>query len=306
MSLNVKNRFILLDHVSLIEVQGEDHIEFLQGQLTQDIKLLTKKQAKFAGYCNPKGRILAFFLAYGYHNAIHIQIDKSVEESILKRLKMYVLRSKVSIQSLSDQFTQIGFIGLEALTKINIDPPQNFLEITASHDVIIMRISKDTERYQLIGKKLAVDAFIKLALSEYIPMSIDEWNNASILDGMPEIFPSTQEAFIPQSLNMDLIDGVNFKKGCYTGQEIVARTHYLGKVKRRMYRVSLESQVNLIPGDLILNEKKEEVGQLVRSAKEDSKKINALIELRVDQVHGVLFIKDHLIHIYPEDQIRFD
>ena len=306
MSLNVKNRFVVLDQVSLIEVQGEDHIEFLQGQLTQDIKLLTQGQAKFAGYCNPKGRILAFFLAYGYHNAIHIQIDKSIEESILKRLKMYVLRSKVTIQSLSNQFTQIGFLGSEALTKINIDPPQNLLEITASHDVIIMRISKDTQRYQLIGKKLAVDALIKLALSEYTPMSIDEWNNASILDGIPEVFPSTQEAFIPQSLNMDLIDGVNFKKGCYTGQEIVARTHYLGKVKRRMYRVSVESQDNLIPGDLILNEKKEEVGQLVRSAKENSKKINALIELRVDQVRGVLFIKDHLIHIYPEDQIRFD
>ncbi len=306
MSLNVKNRFVVLDQVSLIEVQGEDHIEFLQGQLTQDIKLLTQGQAKFAGFCNPKGRLLAFMLAYGYHNAIHIQIDKSIEESILKRLKMYVLRSRVTIQSLSNQFTQIGFIGSEALTKINIDPPQNFLEITASHDVIIMRISKDTERYQLIGKNLAVDALIKLALSEYTPMSIDEWNNASILDGIPEVFPSTQEAFIPQSLNMDLIDGVNFKKGCYTGQEIVARTHYLGKVKRRMYRVSVESQDNLIPGDLILNEKKEEVGQLVRSAKENSKKINALIELRVDQVRGVLFIKDHLIHIYPEDQIRFD
>lgn len=306
MSLNVKNRFVVLDQVSLIEVQGEDHIEFLQGQLTQDIKLLTQGQAKFAGFCNPKGRLLAFMLAYGYHNAIHIQIGKSIEESILKRLRMYVLRSKVSIQSLSDQFTQIGFLGSEALTKININAPQNFLEITASHDVIIMRISKDTERYQLIGKNLAVDALIKLALSEYTPMSIDEWNNASILDGIPEVFPSTQEAFIPQSLNMDLIDGVNFKKGCYTGQEIVARTHYLGKVKRRMYRVSLESQNNLIPGDLILNEKKEEVGQLVRSAKENSKKINALIELRVDQVRGVLFIKDHLIHIYPEDQIRFD
>ena len=306
MSLNVKNRFVVLDQVSLIEVQGEDHIEFLQGQLTQDIKLLTQGQAKFAGFCNPKGRLLAFMLAYGYHNAIHIQIGKSIEESILKRLRMYVLRSKVSIQSLSDQFTQIGFLGSEALTKININAPQNFLEITASHDVIIMRISKDTERYQLIGKNLAVDALVKLALSEYTPMSIDEWNNASILDGIPEVFPSTQEAFIPQSLNMDLIDGVNFKKGCYTGQEIVARTHYLGKVKRRMYRVSVESQDNLIPGDLILNEKKEEVGQLVRSAKENSKKINALIELRVDQVRGVLFIKDHLIHIYPEDQIRFD
>jgi folate-binding protein YgfZ len=306
MSLSVKNRFIVLDHLSLIEVQGEDHIEFLQGQLTQDVKLLTQNQAKFAGFCNPKGRLLAFMLAYGYDNATHIQIDKSIEESILKRLKMFVLRSKVSIQSLSDQFTQIGFIGSEALTKLNIDTPQNFLEITTSHDVIIMRVSKDTERYQLIGKNLAIDAFVKLALSEYTSMSIDDWNNESILDGIPEIFPSTQESFIPQSLNMDLVDGINFKKGCYTGQEIVARTHYLGKVKRRMYRVSFESEDNLIPGNLILNEKKEEIGQLIRSASEGSKKINALIELRVDEAHESLYIKQHLIHIYPEDQTRFD
>ena len=303
---NVKNRFVILDQVSLIEVQGEDHIEFLQGQLTQDIKLVTQAQAKFAGFCNPKGRLLAFMLAYGYHNAIHIQIDKSIEESVVKRLKMYVLRSKVSVQSLSDQFTQVGFIGSEALTKININAPKNFLEITTSHDVIIMRISQDTERYQLIGKKLDVEAFMKLALSEYTNMSIDEWNNASILDGIPDIFPSTQEAFIPQSLNMDLVDGINFKKGCYTGQEIVARTHYLGKVKRRMYRVSLESDDHLTPGDLVLNEKKDEIGQLVRSAKENSKKINALIELRVDQAHEALYIKDQLLKIYPEDQIRFD
>ena len=306
MSSNVKNKFVVLDQTSLIEVQGEDHVEFLQGQLTQDIKLLTQNQAKFAGFCNPKGRLLAFMLAYGYDNAIHIQIDKSIEESILKRLKMYVLRSKVSIQSLSDQFTQIGFIGSEALTKLNIHAPQNFLEITTSHDVMIMRVSKNTERYQLIGKNLAIDAFMKLALSEYTSMSIDEWNNLSILDGMPEIFPSTQESFIPQSINLDLVDGINFKKGCYTGQEIVARTHYLGKVKRRMYRVSFESEDHLTPGDLILNEKKEEIGQLVRSAKEGSKKINALIELRVDQAHEALYIKHHLIHIFPEDQIRFD
>jgi len=306
MSSNAKNKFVVLDQTSLIEVQGEDHVTFLQGQLTQDIKLLSQDQAKFAGFCNPKGRLLAFILAYGYGNAIHIQIDKSIEESILKRLRMYVLRSKVSIQLLTDQFTQIGFIGSEALTKINIDTPKNFLEITASHDVIIMRVSKDAERYQLIGKNLAIDAFTKLALSEYTSMSIDEWNTASILDGIPEIFPSTQESFIPQSLNMDLVDGINFKKGCYTGQEIVARTHYLGKVKRRMYRVSFESEDNLTPGDLILNEKKEEIGQLVRSAKEVSNKINALIELRVDQAHEALYIKHRLIHIYPEDLNRFD
>jgi folate-binding Fe-S cluster repair protein YgfZ len=105
---------------------------------------------------------------------------------------------------------------------------------------------------------------------------------------------------------MDLIEGINFKKGCYTGQEIVARTHYLGKVKRRMYRAFIKSQVDLTPGDQILNKNDEDIGQLVRSAKENNDKTNLLIELRVDQAHEALFIKNELIEIFLEDQKRFD
>jgi hypothetical protein len=105
---------------------------------------------------------------------------------------------------------------------------------------------------------------------------------------------------------MDLIDGVNFKKGCYTGQEIVARTHYLGKVKRRMYRGFIESQDILTPGDQILNEKKEVIGQLVRSAVENNSKTNMLIELRVDQAHEALYIKNYLIEINSEERKIFD
>ena len=105
---------------------------------------------------------------------------------------------------------------------------------------------------------------------------------------------------------MDLIEGINFKKGCYTGQEIVARTHYLGKVKRRMYRAFIKSQVDLNPGDQILNKNGEETGQLVRSAKENNDKTNLLIGLRVDQAHEALFIKNELIEIFSEDQKRFD
>ena len=171
---------------------------------------------------------------------------------------------------------------------------------------MIIRIGQDGERYQLMGEDSKVNEFIKLNFSAYSTMSLDDWNNLNILDGIPDIYPTTQEAFIPQSLNMDLIEGINFKKGCYTGQEIVARTHYLGKVKRRMYRAFIKSQVDLNPGDQILNKNGEEMGQLVRSAKENNDKTNLLIELRVDQAHEALFIKNELIEIFLEDQKRFD
>jgi len=306
MSLNVENKFIHLNTYSTIKVEGDDRIQFLQGQLTQDINLIALDKALFAGFCNPKGRVLAFILCYINQASIHIQIDNSVEESFLKRLKMYILRSKVSMDLLGDQFTCLGFMGSKALLKQGIQPPKNYLDIVRSHDVMIMHAGKNTERYQLMGDTSKVKSFMQLNLPEYTFMSIESWNNLNILDGVPDIYPTTQEAFIPQSLNMDLIDGINFKKGCYTGQEIVARTHYLGKVKRRMYRAFIESQDTLTPGDQILNEKKEAMGQLVRSARENDRQTNMLIELRVDQAREALYIKNYLITINPEDQKLFD
>jgi folate-binding protein YgfZ len=306
MLLNLENKYIHLNTNSTIKVEGDDRVQFLQGQLTQDINLITQHKALFSGFCNPKGRVLAFMLCYMDQATIHIQIDSSIEESILRRLKMYILRSKVSMSLLGDQFTCIGFMGSEALLKQGIQAPKSYLDIVRSHDVMIMRVGKNTERFQLMGEASKVNSFMQLNLPEYTSMSIESWNNLNILDGVPDIYPSTQEAFIPQSLNMDLMDGINFKKGCYTGQEIVARTHYLGKVKRRMYRAFIESQEALTPGDQILNEKKEAIGQLVRSARENDSKTNMLVELRVDQAHEALYIKNYLIEINPEDKKTFD
>ena len=306
MSSNEENKFIVLDKTATIRVEGDDRIQFLQGQLTQDINLISQDKALYAGFCNPKGRVLAFMLCYVAHESIHIQLDNSIKESILKKLKMYVLRSKVSLNLLEETFTSIGFVGTKALVERNIQIPKNHLDIVQYQYVMIMRIGQDGERYQLMGEASKVNEFIKLNFSVYSTMSLDDWNNLNILDGIPDIYPTTQEAFIPQSLNMDLIEGINFKKGCYTGQEIVARTHYLGKVKRRMYRAFIKSQVDLNPGDQILNKNGEETGQLVRSAKENNDKTNLLIELRVDQAHEALFIKNELIEIFLEDQKRFD
>lgn len=306
MSLNSGNKFIFLDQTSTLKVEGDDRVQFLQGQLTQDINLISENKALYASFCNPKGRVLAFMLCYLNHEAIHLQIDSSLQEFILQKLKMYILRSKVSLKPVNEKFRCIGFIGSNALLTKNIEPPKNYLGITQSDGIMIMRIGRDDDRYQLMGETSKVNDFIRLNFLEYSSMTFDDWNNLNILDGIPDIYPATREAFIPQSLNLDLIEGINFKKGCYTGQEIVARTHYLGKVKRRMYRASIKSGVNLIPGDQILNKNGEEIGQLVRSANEKSDKKNMLIELRVDQAHEALFIKSELIEIFLEDQKRFD
>ena len=306
MSSSEENKFIVLDKTSTIRVEGDDRIQFLQGQLTQDINLISQDKALYAGFCNPKGRVLAFMLCYATQNSIYIQLESSIKESTLKKLKMYVLRSKVSLNLLEETFTSIGFLGSNVLFELDIQTPKNYLDIVQYHDIMIIRIGKNSERYQLMGETSKVNEFIKLNFSAYSTMSLDDWNNLNILDGIPDIYPATQEIFIPQSLNMDLIEGINFKKGCYTGQEIVARTHYLGKIKRRMYRAFIKSQVDLNPGDQVLNKNGEDIGQLVRSAKENNDKTNLLIELRVDQAHEALFIKNELIEIFLEDQKRFN
>jgi len=290
----------------MIKVEGDDRVPFLQGQLTQDIKLISHDKALFAGFCNPKGRVLAFMLCFEEHDSIHIQIDSSIAEPILRRLKMYVLRSKVSLNLLDNQFTCVGFVGSKPLLNQDIKLPETYLDIVKSHNAMIMGLEKITEGNKLMVNIPKVNTFMKLNLAEYTSMSIESWDNLNIIDGIPNIYPTTQEAFIPQSINMDLIDGINFKKGCYTGQEIVARTHYLGKVKRRMFRAFIELEDDLTPGDQIINEKKEAIGQLVRSAKENELRTNMLIELRVDQAQEALFIKNHVIEIMSEDKKIFD
>jgi folate-binding protein YgfZ len=250
--------------------------------------------------------MLAFILCYLGDESIHIQIDSSIQEFVNQKLKMYILRSNVSLASINETFKCIGFVGSKGLLTKKIQLPKNYLDIIHSGDVKIMRLGKKDDRYQLMGESSKVNDFIELNFSEYEFMSFDDWNNFNILDGIPDIYPTTQELFIPQSLNMDLLEGINFKKGCYTGQEIIARTHYLGKVKRRMYRAFTKSRVDLNPGERILNKNGEGIGQLVRSANENDIKTNMLIELKVDEAHNPLFIKSKFIEIFLEDQKRFD
>ncbi len=126
MSLSVENKFIILDKTSTIKVEGDDRVQFLQGQLTQDINLVSQNNALYAGFCNPKGRMLAFMLCYLNHESIHLQIDSSIQNFILQKLRMYILRSKVSLKLANETFTCVGFVGSNLCHYIlaTLDPKQ--------------------------------------------------------------------------------------------------------------------------------------------------------------------------------------
>ncbi len=281
-----------LNHLGLLEISGADAVTFLQGQVTNDVKLLSGTNAHYSAYCNPKGRMLALFLAFAHRNNqlgdhLHLQFNRGLLEPIMKRLKMYVMRSQVEIKDVSENIIKFGINGPEAasilassLPKI---PSQDF-ELVSLENATILKLPSISNhaRFQIFTD--AENApLIWNALQENCQLVGKPcWDWLEIQAGIPDIEPATQEQFVPQMLNLDILNGINFKKGCYTGQEIVARTHYLGSVKRRTYLTSIAALEAPKAGDKVLDATQNEVGQIVRVAANATAGYDALIEMRID------------------------
>lgn len=235
----------LLDRYSIIEISGEDHLDFLQGQLTNDIKKNEKKFI-YSGMCNPKGRLFAFLriLRTPDSSSIFFVIPSSLADAVQKRLMMFILRAKVVIQK-AENFHLIGIIDDNPLIDISADRKLNLPDQT-NRSVMIFQ---DNDLYKQITTKHSFD-------------DISNWIKKDIEFGIPEVMEQTQEKFLVHTCNLDLIDAVNFKKGCYTGQEIVARTHYLGKPKHRSFYGVVNSKLSLDYGEQVF-ENDQSVGAVV-------------------------------------------
>jgi len=234
--------FNLLDHYSIIEISGEDHLDFLQGQLTNDVKKNEKKFI-YSGMCNPKGRLFAFLriLKVPDLNSTFLVAPSSLADSIQKRLTMFIIRSKVVIQR-TENFHLLGIID---------DSPQ--MNIPSNQK---LSLPDQTNRSIVLFKD--PNLFNQITSFE----GISNWIKKDIEFGIPEVMEQTQEKFLAHTCNLDLIDAVNFKKGCYTGQEIVARTHYLGKPKHRSFYGVINSKLSLAYGEQVL-ENDQSVGTVV-------------------------------------------
>jgi tRNA-modifying protein YgfZ len=227
-----------LSHLGLLEISGVDAVTFLQGQVTNDVKLLVGNNAHYTAYCNPKGRMLALFLAFAHHDHLHLQLNRELLEPIMKRLKMYVMRSKVEIKDVSNDIIRFGLNGPEAasmlvpfFTKI---PTQDYELVSLENGALLKLPSFNHDARFEIFTDAGNAPFIWEALKANCQLvEKPYWDGLEIQAGIPDIELATQEQFVPQMLNLDILNAINFKKGCYTGQEIVARTHYLGSVKRR-------------------------------------------------------------------------
>ena len=290
------NVLVDLSHLGLLEIGGEDAVTFLQGQITNDIKLLNGHNSQYAGYCNPKGRLLALFLVFAHHNHLHLQFHGALLEPIMKRLKMYVMRSKVTIEDISASILCIGLAGKDAeasLKTIFEKVPRQVHELDSLDNGILIRLPGATPRYLVFSDADHLPGIWKQLQKTHRPVGKTCWDWLEIQAGIPEISLETQEEFVPQMINLDALDGINYKKGCYTGQEIVARTHYLGKVKRRTQLAHIATIEQPQGGDDVFGTGgNEPVGKIVRSAPSPQGGFEVLAEIRLESLEtGTIHLK---------------
>jgi folate-binding protein YgfZ len=223
-----------LTHLGVIRAQGEDAVKFLQGQLTQDFALLKPSEARLAAFCSAKGRMQASFigLSSGTNDSavsdILLVCSRDILAPTLKRLSMFVMRAKAKLTDATDEIALYGLAGTAALAFFDESTP-----VWTKADVGTARVVK---LYPADGTPRALWlAPVGEPAPEGQPMSQDMWQWSEVRSGIATITAPIVEAFVPQMLNYESVGGVNFKKGCYPGQEVVARSQFRGTLKRRGY-----------------------------------------------------------------------
>jgi tRNA-modifying protein YgfZ len=233
-----------LSRLGMLEVTGDDARAFLQAQLTSEIARLPPRQARYAGWCSAKGRLLASFLVVPHGESFLLQVARDLAPAVAKRLAMFVLRSKVRISDASDAWVQLGVWGSAAeaqLAGLGMTSPSGELGVSETQIGLAVRIAE--RRCLLVvptARRAAIDAQMAVG-------SEQAWALEEIRAGRALITQATQDQFVPQMLDFELHGAVDFDKGCYPGQEVVARAQYRGQLKRRMVLARVGAQAR--PGD---------------------------------------------------------
>ncbi|MEG1969725.1 MAG: folate-binding protein [Burkholderiaceae bacterium] len=268
-----------LEELGVIAVSGDDAPKFLQGQLTNDVLELGERFT-LNGYCTAKGRLIATFGQWRDAESIYLLLPREILAAVLKRLSMFVLRAKVKLSDVSDPFACHGLVGHGAaalLEQAGITPPATAWESVQAGDLRVARLPAApgaTERFLLLGALPASLAAQPLAAPGV-------WWWSEIDAAVPTVFAATQEKFVPQMINLEVLGGVNFKKGCYPGQEIVARSQYLGKLRRRMAVAHVRAESVTAGADVFAGA--DPVGTVVMAAAAPQGGFDLLFESPVDQ-----------------------
>lgn len=279
-----------LHELGRIRVDGPDALPFLQAQLTSDVAHQETASLQLNGYCTPKGRLLATFHQWRDGDAVMLQLPSELLAPVMKRLSMFVLRSKARLTDASAMHATCALLGPGAaatLRAAGFDVPDSPWGSTESGGLRVSRMPAAPEVEERFLLTLASEARALLDRLAATRARSAAWWWSEVAAAVPTVFASTQEKFVPQMINFEVLGGVNFKKGCYPGQEIVARSQYLGKLKRRM-QVGHTQQADLpaAGADVFHSAQAEAVGTVVMSATAPRGGVDLLLELPVDRLES--------------------
>lgn len=265
-----ENTLYPIAHLTAFNVAGADAESFLQGQLTCNIKDLDLNRASLAAFCNAKGRVISTLLVCKTENTFIIILPQSLLNKVMNKLRMYILRAKVQLQDMSDRICLLGLVS--AAPSVNDIPlPQQPYAIEQNR-LNLMRLPGNSPRYLAYGTIDQAKTFWSQTVGpKMLPAgNSSDWIYQDLSAGIPWFDEAVSEEYIPQMLNIDKLGGISFNKGCYTGQEIIARTHYLGKTKRELFLAECRKTAMISADTTIIDRtSKESVGKIVAIARHD-------------------------------------
>jgi len=270
-----------LSHLSTLSFSGSDAKEFLQGQMTQDINSISDQSYKMTSILNPKGRIIVTGLIKEFKGNIFFIISKDLSEDCVQWLSRYILRSDVKI-SIEKNY----IFGLN-----NENQKQLFKYDENQQQLNVSPISMDHSRCILLA-----DDEVSLKDKSIESINESEWILSDITRGLPILSKESSEKYIPQMINLDLLEGISFSKGCYTGQEVVARVQHRGKIKQRMFHITTESNKSEIEHQSEIMHENSKVGSLVNSIM-NKNILHSLAVINIDDSEKKLILKGKTLNV---------
>jgi folate-binding protein YgfZ len=290
--MNLKEHTMIasLDDYGVISVSGEDSLDFLQNQFSNDVRTVSESHSQLNAYCSPKGRVLALFRLVKQGENFYLLLPQERLQATLNRLKMFVLRSKVTLEDASDQMGIMGITGNNAIAAVNTlisAAPEHVDDCVCAASLSVIRAPGESNRYALFATYDGLQEAWRKCKPLATPVSANYWAYQNVQAGVPEVLGVNSDEFVPQMLNLHSLNAINFKKGCYPGQEVVARMHYLGKQKRRMYLAHIDSTGMPAIGANLYNEADaagQSVGKIVNIVASPNGGYDALVVMQIATV----------------------
>lgn len=273
--------WVNLQSAAVVLIRGQDALKFLQGQVTCDVRELANGNSRLGAQCSPKGRVILSFRAFQLdQETLALRIPSSMTENARQSFGKYIVFSKAKLET-EPGLVVFGLYGEKASTlagQLFSQLPSENETFTEAAGNYLVRLEND--RYECLVSGANRDEFAQQLTQLAREGDENDWNLMDIRAGLASVYPETRELFTPQELNYQLVNAINFRKGCYTGQEIIARLHYRGKLKRHMYRVSCKTAELPPPGTPVINQASQQnVGQVVQSAWRNNQEAELLVSI---------------------------